>query len=334
MTAKEIRLANLCSERQKEGAILRRRANIAWLTDGADVHVDRSNELGIATLVWTPGRKRVFTSDIEAQRLRDEELPEEWEIITRPWTDDAPAFGDNLLADWPLDSIAPLRFELTDIEIQRARLLGRDAAAVLEDILKQMEPGLREHEVAGRIAGRLRALGIATPVLLVGADERIARFRHPIPTNERIQRACMAVVCAERQGLTVALTRIVHFGPLTDDLDRRHDACCRIDAFLHARTRPGVRWADLLSHAIGLYQEYGFPEEWKRHHQGGPLGYATRDFLATPTETRSVCPNQLVAWNPSITGTKSEDTILSSGEVVTGTGAWPLRHGRPDILVR
>jgi hypothetical protein len=52
-----------------------------------------------------------------------------------------------------------------------------------------------------------------------------------------------------------------------------------------------------------------------------------------------------VAWNPSITGVKSEDTVLvtdAGPEVLTRTGAWPqarveLDGGaveRPTILAR
>ena len=59
-----------------------------------------------------------------------------------------------------------------------------------------------------------------------------------------------------------------------------------------------------------------------------------RDYLVTPGETRRVVENQAVGWNPSITGTKSEDTILSSGEVLTEMKNWPVRGSRPDILCR
>jgi hypothetical protein len=44
--------------------------------------------------------------------------------------------------------------------------------------------------------------------------------------------------------------------------------------------------------------------------------------------------NQLVGWNPSIAGTKSEDTILSTGEVLTAARNWPMVGSRPDILCR
>jgi hypothetical protein len=47
----------------------------------------------------------------------------------------------------------------------------------------------------------------------------------------------------------------------------------------------------------------------------------------------------MVGWNPSITGTKSEDTILTRAagrapEILTAMTDWPMLGQRPDILVR
>ncbi len=64
------------------------------------------------------------------------------------------------------------------------------------------------------------------------------------------------------------------------------------------------------------------------------MGYETRDFLVTPSETRVILPNQVIGWNPTITGTKSEDTTISSGENLTAMPNWPLCGTRPDILCR
>jgi Xaa-Pro dipeptidase len=85
---------------------------------------------------------------------------------------------------------------------------------------------------------------------------------------------------------------------------------------------------------VTAYAEQGYADEWLKHFQGGPMGYATRDFWATPTEQRFIAENQAVGWNPSITGTKSEDTMLSTGEVLTQTPGWPMNGTRPDIMVR
>ena len=64
------------------------------------------------------------------------------------------------------------------------------------------------------------------------------------------------------------------------------------------------------------------------------MGYEARDFKATPTERRRVVERQLVGWNPTITGTKSEDTILSDGSVLTAMADWPMHGTRSDILAR
>lgn len=349
MNEKDARLERFCRERGAHGVLLRRRSNIAWITDGADTHVDLSSPLGVATVLWTPGQKAVYTDNIEAGRLVDEEFPPQWQVDSGLWWEDQASWvearldpsgqgfhRDVFVTDWPEDHVAELRASLTAGEVETVRALGADCAEVMQRAMKDVRPGMSEQEVAARIIGDLRARGIVTTVMLVAADQRLRNYRHPIPTGNRIERMVMAAICAQRKGLIVSITRLVHFGPIDAELRARHEACCRVDRVLHDATRPGARWCDILDRAIECYEEAGYPEEWKKHHQGGPMGYEPRDFKATPTETRAVRENQLVGWNPSITGTKSEDTILSTGEVMTQMSDWPMVDSvnRPDILVR
>jgi len=334
MTEKGARLLRLCRERGVDGVWIRRRANVAWATDGADVRCNAASELGVASLLWTPERKVVLCDDIEAPRMRAEELGTEWEVAPTRWFEPARAPQGKYACDWPDDVLVDLRAPLTDVEMARARELGADSAAVLRSVMFHVRVGWSEFECAGQLARGLLRRGIQAPVILIAADERIDCFRHPIPTEKRCERVMMVVLCAERHGLVVAITRLVHFGTQTDTLRRKHEAVCRVDSALHAATKSGVRWCDALTVAQRAYADAGFADEWKLHHQGGPMGYAPRDFVATPTETRSVRERQLVGWNPSITGTKSEDTIFSGGEVITSMNDWPMLGGRPDILVR
>ena len=104
--------------------------------------------------------------------------------------------------------------------------------------------------------------------------------------------------------------------------------------------------AEIFAAGVKAYRDSGFPEEWRQHHQGGPTGYAGRYFKATPTEERKVIADSAFAWNPSITGTKSEDTILIAGkkepEVISTTPGWPMvetvykgiKISRPAILIK
>jgi Xaa-Pro aminopeptidase len=110
-----------------------------------------------------------------------------------------------------------------------------------------------------------------------------------------------------------------------------------------AATRPGTAAKEVFRKAIDAYAEKGYPEEWKLHHQGGPIGYQPRDYRAHFATTDVVAPNQPFCWNPSITGTKSEDTILATAqgpEPITRPILFPtltmeaggIRFTRPAIL--
>jgi Xaa-Pro dipeptidase len=324
MNEKEQRLQKLCASRGVDGIVLRRRSNIAWLTDGADLHIDLSTRLAFGTVVWTPSKKTLYADNIEVPRFRDEELKSGWELVERPWVEDEKLPAGNYLSDWPNDELYECRASLTDAEVERVRVLGREAAEALCLAMRQIRKGATEHALAGYIAGGLRTRGIFSPVVLVASDERILKYRHPIPTSKKIENLVMAAICAQRGGLVVSATRLACFGTLPDELKRRHEAVCRVDAAYHAATRPGARWCDALEAGLKVYRETGFADEWKKHHQGGPMGYELREFKATPTETRTVQPRQLAGWNPTITGTKSEDTILSTGEIVTPSPDWPV----------
>ena len=129
-------------------------------------------------------------------------------------------------------------------------------------------------------------------------------------------------------------------------MKRRHQAVCNVDAAALLSTRPGRTIGEIFRTIQQAYADNGFPDEWKLHHQGGSTGYTGRETRGLADSKVVVRENQAFAWNPSITGTKSEDTTLctASGiEVLTKTSdAWPLvaaQFGqqvmhRPDILVR
>jgi antitoxin VapB len=163
-------------------------------------------------------------------------------------------------------------------------------------------------------------------VILIATDERVFRYRHPLPTPRQLERYAMLVLCGRWKGLVCSVTRLVHFGRLPDSLLRKQQAVTRVDAALIAATRPGVTLGQVLARGVATYQEVGFPEEWRRHHQGGPAGYEPREWLATPESSFVVRPGQAFAWNPSIEGTKSEDTILvqeAGPLILTEMVGWP-----------
>lgn len=348
------------------GVLLGAQHNFAWLTAGGTSGVDTSREPGAATLfVRADGKRYVLASRIEMARILEEELAgADFEPVDFAWEDEKarPEFLADLAgslaggsaalgSDLPLGggvrivegSVARCRYGLTPPELERFRLLGRDAGEAVGELVRNLETGLTEAEVARRTADALAARGIRSIVTLVAADERLSKFRHPVPTERPWERVLMVVTCARRHGLVASLTRIVSAGALTDELRRRTDAAARVNASLLAATRPGAKGSELFRVAAEAYAAEGFPGEEHLHHQGGAAGYKTRDWVAHPASAEVVEERQAFAWNPSVTGAKVEETCIVSGEgveLITTTPVWPqisVRVGgreylSPDVL--
>ena len=122
---------------------------------------------------------------------------------------------------------------------------------------------------------------------------------------------------AERSGLHVSLTRIVSFEPPSPELADRVRAAAEVDAAVLAASRPGATLGELFDFLVQAYEQEGFPDEWRHHHQGGLTGYRGREAFATPGDETVLPATCAVAWNPSVTGGgKSEDTALVTAEGV------------------
>lgn len=344
---KRARLAAWLERHALDMVLLTQRANFAWLTAGGTNHVVQGAEGGVTTLVATRDAIRCVANAIEAPRMRTEELVDlDIDVIEHPWHDaqaEASVWHDvvgsrRAAADVRLPAMPPsvsalpadfaeLRWELCEAEMRRYRTLGADVGAALGEVARAVKPGETEFEVAAAMAARLNGHGIRLPVVLIASDERIDRYRHPVPTDRQIGRRVMLVACGERHGLIASATRLVSFGPLSDDSRRRHDAVVRVDAAFIANTRPGRTLSEVFRAGCEAYAAVGFPDEWRLHHQGGSAGYLGREVKATPDATAQVLPHQAFAWNPSIAGTKSEDTILVMPErieILTQAKDWPM----------
>ena len=332
-------------DRAQAGAVvLSRRCNFSWYTCGAHNYVGETCDVGNSHLVVTADRACVVANNIEAPRLRAELAIEAIEVTEVPYFEPERlaakirevAGTDKLAADVaptgvdasPTDrNFDQLRWTLTDWELTRYRKLAADVVAAVETTVESIEPLQREEEVAGLLQAMCRQESCVPWVCLVGADERLQQFRHPLPTDKPIRKAFMAAVCAERDGLIAACSRVMHFGKIPADLADRHEAVCRVDAALIGATRPGATLGEIFATAREAYEDVGHADQWTLHHQGGSIGYLPREVKAAPGEATQALARQPFAWNPSITGTKSEDTILcrSEGEAeILGAGTdWP-----------
>ena len=328
------RLRDLMDERGLGAVLMRRPENFAWYTGGANSRVEYVSPLGVADAVVTSDGEHVLAPTIEAPRMRAEEAPD-YAVVEYPWEegpDEAlrDLIGDARLgADIPLSGavdlsgdIAVLRRLLDPDTLGRLRAVGADLTAALAEAATAVEPGISEHDAAAEIAAACRRRGLVPTVLLAATHNRIAMYRHALPNGESIERRAMLVASAQRGGLYANLTRIEHFEEPEPELARRQAASDEILARMREEaTIPGRTLAEAFGDCRRFYAEAGFPDEWRLHHQGGITGYASREVIATPSTDVPIEVGHAFSWNPSITGSKAEETFVlteSGAEVVAG----------------
>jgi Xaa-Pro dipeptidase len=313
-----------------------RPSTVRWLLCGRGRPVSASGADADYTLVFTDASAFALFPDIEASRVEEDEKLQElgYEPAPFPWHEGRSETMARLLerrrvlADEELEAaIAPSRRLLSAEERERYRAAGADAAAAIVACLRGLRPEQLETEAAASLAYEARLRGFFPPVVLVAGERRQKVHRHPLPTAERLGRHALLAITAERGGLHVSLTRIASFGSPPPELARVVAASAAVDAVMLAASQPGHTLGDVFAAAADAYAAAGFPEEWRRHHQGGLTGYEGREVFAVPGDPTVIPDSCAVAWNPSVTGGgKSEDTALvtSDGvEVITRTQDLP-----------
>jgi len=358
-------------ERGYDGVLLSRADNFAMATGGRRNYIWTYGDMGANALYVPAEGPASFVGDtIEKPRSMDEELAGfNCGSVDYLWFTDNPAGavakrfpGKNIVSDDGSigknvhDDLAVIRALLCEAELEKYRVLGRLAGEAMTVTLDLIEEGVTENEIASTLAaeGMLRCCQV--PVALVAADERIAKYRHPLPTQEpllgtglqaRAVHGYVEVVgCFLREGLVVSLTRFKRVGDLPAGIEDAYRRICAVDAAMQIATVPGRTLGHVFAACQQAYADYGFPaNEWHNHHQGGATGYDGRTCKGVPGEAFPVLdsfwPAKLkehfgmdvafgsaFAWNPSASGVKSEDTFLllpdGTKELVSVTPALPV----------
>jgi Xaa-Pro aminopeptidase len=347
------------------GVVLTGPGPVAWATGGASRPIDRSASVDLLWVVVTPDTAVLVTTEVEHDRVRDECDPAAlgFELVAVPWFDDRalvraaedaagapaallgsdgyPAFGSDVA-----NELVSLRMDLTTPERDELRSLGAATAEALEGALRGWVPGERDVDLQARVAAGLEAAGADAAVLIVGGDDRVRRYRHPMAIGRPVERLAMTVTVARRSGLHAAATRFAAAGGIDTELSGLRSRVLQVDEAVLAQSRVGATYGEVLGALERAYETVGAPEAWRGHYQGGPIGFAQREFEIAPCQRDShwfdqpIVTGHAVAWNPSLPGgAKVEDTYLVGEhglERVTATDRWPTEPddplGRPAVL--
>jgi len=361
------KIAGFLEENQLDALLLGLQRDFSWLTAGGVSHVVLAAEDGVGALLITKNERFVLCAEDEKDRLMQEEHLADFgfSAVSVPWYP-RPGRGETPLAhalslkaanlkvasDMQIPGatemaakISSLRLQLTPAEQERYKWLCLRTTEIAESVCRAVRPGMTEAQITARVSQALLREDIYPTVLLIATDDRIVKFRHAISRDGKLRKFLQVNLCTRKWGLVCAVTRLVHFGPLPEELRKYQDVTAKVyAAALHA-TRPGAALGGVFSEIQEAYAAEGFPDEWKNHHQGGTIGYKERETVATPGDPTVILPGQAVAWNPTLPGAKCEDTVLvlESGNVtLTKTRAWPTKkividgkaYEAPEILIR
>src|SRR4028118_1649065 len=315
----------------------------AWATAGASNTVLLTAEAGVAEVLVTVRDAWVLTDEIEAQRLQDEELSADFKLHVNPWADAAARESfvrdvtneGKVLSDRPIlhvekrlpASLQQHKRVMMSSELERYREVGRKASEAMTEVLSKAQPTWTEYQLAGAGAEALWARGLHPALTLVAGERRLPLYRHATATAEEIGRQAMLVFCARGWGLYANLTRFVSFDFLGENHSELHRQVREIEAAGLNSCRPGVSLNAVYDTLKAAYEEEGYPQAIRQHHQGGTTGYLAREVVANPGTSDMLAENMAVAWNPSLSGAKIEDTFVihSDGtlENLTFDPNWP-----------
>lgn len=294
----------------------------AWITAGGSNAVLHTTGTGVADVLVTQDEAAILTDEIEAARLREEEIPAGFSFHVTPWAQvelreryvlglagDAPVLSDHPHGgEQPLvNGLRQRRMVLLESEQQRYRQLGRDAAEAMTAALRRARPEWTEHDLAAAGAAELWRRGIHPALVLAAGERRLPLYRHPTPTHERIGARAMLVFCARRHGLYANLTRFVSFaGPAPQE----QAALMEVEATGLAAVVPGTSLSAVYHAFAAAYRHADREGAIDEHHQGGITGYLAREIVATASTATELENGMAFAFNPSFAGLKMEDTFL------------------------
>ncbi|HEY3345411.1 MAG TPA: M24 family metallopeptidase [Anaerolineaceae bacterium] len=334
------RVRSWMQDKQLDGVLLSRRDNFAWLTVGGDNHVLKTTETGAGHLLITPDKQYLVAYTMDGERILSEEVPGQgYELVSVRWYEDEPRLkalslgGARIAADTDLpgalDSsveLSRMHAPLSALELRRYRWLAATTGVTLEEVARRIRPRMSERQVAQEITCLFVSQGIDVDVLLVGSDERVEHIRHVVPSPKSIERYVLFNPTARRWGLHANVSRCVSFGPPKESLKRAFHAVLQMQARILGMLAPGVPYAQILELQKSWYAEFGYPEEWRSHFQGGTTGYVISDAGLGLTGER-IADGQAFDWFVTLPGVMVEElALLADGhlELASAGVDWPM----------
>lgn len=347
LTARTDRLDEHLRRRDLRAAWFATDAGLAWLlgrAPGRDVAGRRVVVVGYVR-DGDGGRVRAIVDAADAARLTGAVVPDGVDIERVEWYESSPldiaarstprpAAADVSIPGFESLDGAHLRLPLFDDEIPAFRRLGRETAAAVEGVCRELEPGDTGREVAAGVSIGLATDGVDVVSLRVGGEGR-GDYPRPDPGDAVVGSHATVAVTAARDGRHVSLARTVVFDP-SADIEAAHGDAAEIAAAGADAAGAATDVGRLFSAVRDGYAATGHSEAWREFPPGGAVGYAPREWLVEPDGERTIRRPCALALTPRVAGAAYGDTVLvgrdGSVERLTDSGAWPTTDHGADLV--
>lgn len=320
--------------------ILGRRDNFAWFTYGGDNKIFRTSDIGFGLLVITREKVTLVAHIMDAARITDDELPGlpveveaiKWFEPSREETAMRIAEG-RVVSDYPIEGadarlkdIVALHTPYTPWEVERYAEIGALSDAQYLEIAQAIRPGMTELEVEALMLEVFGREAMMPKVLLVGSDERIAKYRHPSASGKKIEKLVLIHAAPDKMGMHSIITRMLYFGDtLPEDLAYRYDLCNRLQASTFSMMKPGNLHLPILEERKKILAEEGLSGEYELHFPGCTTGYYVGDNIPI-LGNEPIIDTMCYDWFITITGAKIEELSMATpegGKLLSTGGGWP-----------
>lgn len=325
---KEIR--RVLSEKECDGVEIKSQANFSFLTRGRGF-IGLASVVACGSLIVTKENVYLVTENIEAMRLYNEQLDNNplITVIDFPWHESSKrdeavkkvTNGLKIISEGDIEKeLFNMRTLMTSYDYEDYKALCQESAIILENICKNLKKGMTEYELAGEIAKQFWSNNIEPITILIGFDDRALKYRHPVMAGATLENYALVGICGRRNGLIVSISRDVLINS-DKEMEGKHNKCARVNAAFLNSLKIGKTMEEVFEVAVKQYEVEGYPLEYVEHHQGGLTGFIPREIRANKGCLHKVRENEAYAFNPTIQGSKCEDTVF-----VTKNGLENLTH--------
>lgn len=326
-----------------DAVILARRDNFAWFTFGGDNKIFYSMDTGYGVLLITRQSVSLIAQTMDVDRIYDDEMYGlDVEKVALKWNEDSReekaismVWGQRIAADVEMegadfkrDEIFALHLPYTAWEVERYEEVGKLTDEILKNVVDGIKQGQTEQQIAGAMLFEYAKHYSVPKVLLVGSDERIVKYRHPVPSDKKVEKTVLIHAATDIYGMHTNVTRMLCFGEPPKKLKKDYDLLNTLLASACSLLKPGENLATIIEERQNILEEAGCGHEFFNHYPGAQTGYwfGSADAIVN---NEIIKETQCFDWFITVTGAKVEELVMAApqgGTVLSATGIWPVKE--------